>query len=117
MSIFLFFGYKSSFLLLRFNNNNNTYSFCTTKQVEGEIDKLSLEEVGFLNCVSVPDGAPAKVSPKELPHEEEVLISLKYKFILMQFFVLIVGLGSLMLNLDLQRMQVGICLDQDFFKN
>lgn len=39
--------------------------------VEGEIDKLSLEEAGFLNCVSVPDGAPAKVSPKELPHEEE----------------------------------------------
>lgn len=27
--------------------------------VEGEIDKLSLEVAGFLNCVSVPDGAPA----------------------------------------------------------
>lgn len=27
--------------------------------VEGEIDKLSMEEVGFNNCVSVPDGAPA----------------------------------------------------------
>jgi len=26
--------------------------------VEGEIDKLSLEMVGFTNCVSVPDGAP-----------------------------------------------------------
>ncbi|MDR4498441.1 MAG: toprim domain-containing protein [Candidatus Scalindua sp.] len=25
---------------------------------EGEIDKLSLNEVGYLNCVSVPDGAP-----------------------------------------------------------
>lgn len=27
--------------------------------VEGEIDKLSLEEAGFKNCLSVPDGAPA----------------------------------------------------------
>ena len=27
--------------------------------VEGECDKLSLEEAGFRNCVSVPDGAPA----------------------------------------------------------
>lgn len=26
--------------------------------VEGEIDKLSIEEAGFTNCVSVPDGAP-----------------------------------------------------------
>lgn len=29
--------------------------------VEGEIDKLSIETAGFINCVSVPDGAP---SPK-----------------------------------------------------
>jgi len=29
--------------------------------VEGEIDKLSLEEAGIKNVVSVPDGAPAKV--------------------------------------------------------
>ncbi|KAJ4982412.1 hypothetical protein NE237_033249 [Protea cynaroides] len=35
--------------------------------VEGEIDKLSMEEAGFRNCVSVPDGAPQKVSNKELP--------------------------------------------------
>lgn len=27
--------------------------------VEGEIDKLSVEEAGFISCVSVPDGAPA----------------------------------------------------------
>jgi twinkle protein len=27
--------------------------------VEGEMDKLSMEEAGFKNCVSVPDGAPA----------------------------------------------------------
>ena len=27
--------------------------------VEGEIDKLSVQEVGFLECLSVPDGAPA----------------------------------------------------------
>ncbi|CAL9075667.1 unnamed protein product [Musa textilis] len=34
--------------------------------VEGEIDKLSMEEAGYRNCVSVPDGAPAQVS-KEPP--------------------------------------------------
>lgn len=27
--------------------------------VEGEMDKLSIEEAGFTSCVSVPDGAPA----------------------------------------------------------
>ncbi|KAI5058400.1 hypothetical protein GOP47_0026570 [Adiantum capillus-veneris] len=30
--------------------------------VEGEMDKLAMEEAGFLNCISVPDGAPAKIS-------------------------------------------------------
>jgi len=30
--------------------------------VEGEIDKLALEEAGFSNVVSVPDGAPIKVN-------------------------------------------------------
>ncbi|KAK6932011.1 TOPRIM domain [Dillenia turbinata] len=39
--------------------------------VEGEIDKLSMEEVGFSNCVSVPSGAPSKVSAKELPSLEK----------------------------------------------
>ncbi|PSS02615.1 Twinkle protein [Actinidia chinensis var. chinensis] len=39
--------------------------------VEGEIDKLSMEEAGFLNCVSVPDGAPQKLSTKELPSPEK----------------------------------------------
>ncbi|XAR50774.1 DNA helicase [Bertholletia excelsa] len=39
--------------------------------VEGEIDKLSMEEAGFRNCVSVPDGAPQKVSSKELPSLEK----------------------------------------------
>lgn len=42
-------------------------------KVEGQVDKLSMEEAGFRNCVSVPDGAPAKVSNKALPVEEEVL--------------------------------------------
>jgi len=32
--------------------------------VEGEIDKLSMDEAGYRNCVSVPDGAPPKVSIK-----------------------------------------------------
>ncbi|KAH9612565.1 hypothetical protein KSS87_012961 [Heliosperma pusillum] len=39
--------------------------------VEGEVDKLSLEEAGYLNCVSVPDGAPPKVSEKDLPSPDE----------------------------------------------
>jgi twinkle protein len=34
--------------------------------VEGEIDKLSVEEAGLLNCVSVPNGAPA-VNTKDYP--------------------------------------------------
>lgn len=36
------------------------------------MDKLAMEEAGFRNCVSVPDGAPPKVSDKALPVEEEV---------------------------------------------
>jgi len=34
------------------NNNDDVFI------VEGEMDKLSLEEIGIKNCVSVPDGAP-----------------------------------------------------------
>jgi twinkle protein len=30
--------------------------------VEGEMDKLSLEEAGYPNCISVPDGAPSMES-------------------------------------------------------
>lgn len=40
--------------------------------MEGEIDKLSMEEAGFDNCVSVPDGAPPSISKKEIPTENEV---------------------------------------------
>ena len=32
--------------------------------VEGEIDKLSLDEAGVVGAVSVPDGAPAKARPE-----------------------------------------------------
>ncbi|XP_057817091.2 twinkle homolog protein, chloroplastic/mitochondrial isoform X5 [Cryptomeria japonica] len=39
--------------------------------VEGEIDKLSMEEAGYKNCISVPDGAPSKVSVKDLPPPEQ----------------------------------------------
>lgn len=38
--------------------------------VEGEMDKLSMEEAGYRNSVSVPDGAPAKVSEK-IPTQNE----------------------------------------------
>lgn len=38
------------------------------------MDKLAMEEAGFKNCVSVPDGAPPKISDKALPSEEEVSI-------------------------------------------
>lgn len=44
------------------------------------MDKLSMEEAGFRNCVSVPDGAPASVSEKELPSEEKVYINLISNF-------------------------------------
>ncbi|KFK44882.1 hypothetical protein AALP_AA1G315300 [Arabis alpina] len=46
--------------------------------VEGEIDKLAMEETGFRNCVSVPDGAPSSVSSKETPPESQ---DTKYKFL------------------------------------
>eukprot|EP00268_Persea_americana_P015776 TRINITY_DN17418_c0_g1_i1.p1 TRINITY_DN17418_c0_g1~~TRINITY_DN17418_c0_g1_i1.p1 ORF type:complete len:692 (-),score=109.74 TRINITY_DN17418_c0_g1_i1:429-2504(-) len=46
--------------------------------VEGEMDKLSMEEAGYFNCVSVPDGAPSKVSNKELPAEGE---DTKYQYL------------------------------------
>ncbi|MFS7988265.1 putative DNA helicase [Helianthus anomalus] len=46
--------------------------------VEGEMDKLAMEEAGFRNCVSVPDGAPKKVSSKDLPSQEE---DIKYQYL------------------------------------
>ena len=39
--------------------------------VEGEMDKLALEEAGYTNVVSVPDGAPGKVKEDELPDKEQ----------------------------------------------
>ncbi|KAL7618173.1 primase homolog protein isoform X1 [Lactuca sativa] len=39
--------------------------------VEGEIDKLSMEEAGIINCVSVPDGAPQHVSIKASPSKKQ----------------------------------------------
>ncbi|EOA38438.1 hypothetical protein CARUB_v10010063mg [Capsella rubella] len=39
--------------------------------VEGEIDKLAMEEAGIFNCVSVPDGAPEVVSLKEIPPQSK----------------------------------------------
>ena len=39
--------------------------------VEGEMDKLALEEAGFRNVVSVPDGAPSRVKEGSLPPPEE----------------------------------------------
>ncbi|PHT37499.1 hypothetical protein CQW23_21072 [Capsicum baccatum] len=44
--------------------------------VEGEVDKLSVEEAGFPNCVSVPNGAPQSIASKELiPPEEDIRFS------------------------------------------
>jgi twinkle protein len=39
--------------------------------VEGEMDKLAFEQAGFRNCVSVPDGAPAKVKDGPTPAPED----------------------------------------------
>ncbi|KAD3337753.1 hypothetical protein E3N88_33273 [Mikania micrantha] len=47
--------------------------------VEGEIDKLSMEQAGILNCVSVPDGAPQQVSIKALPSKKQ---DIRYKYLL-----------------------------------
>lgn len=41
---------------------------CSIIIVEGEIDKLSMEEAGYQNCISVPNGAPQK-SQKVLKRE------------------------------------------------
>ncbi|KAJ0611744.1 putative DNA helicase [Helianthus annuus] len=46
--------------------------------VEGEMDKLAMEEAGFRNCVSVPDGAPPQVSSKDLPSQEQ---DIKYQYL------------------------------------
>ncbi|CAH9077122.1 unnamed protein product [Cuscuta epithymum] len=46
--------------------------------VEGEMDKLAMEEAGFRNCASVPDGAPPSVSKKELPAEDQ---DTKYQYL------------------------------------
>ncbi|XP_024984446.1 primase homolog protein-like isoform X2 [Cynara cardunculus var. scolymus] len=46
--------------------------------VEGEIDKLSMEQAGILNCVSVPDGAPQQVSTS-LPSKKQ---DTRYKYLL-----------------------------------
>ena len=35
--------------------------------VEGEVDKLSMEEAGSRNVTSIPEGAPASVQPGPLP--------------------------------------------------
>jgi hypothetical protein len=35
-----------------------------------------MEEAGFRNCISVPDGAPPSVSSKELPPLEQVFFML-----------------------------------------
>jgi twinkle protein len=39
--------------------------------VEGEMDKLALEEAGFASVVSVPDGAPGKVRDGPVPDPSE----------------------------------------------
>ncbi|XP_030549191.1 twinkle homolog protein, chloroplastic/mitochondrial [Rhodamnia argentea] len=46
--------------------------------VEGEMDKLAMEEAGFRNCVSVPDGAPPSASDKDLPPEGQ---DIKYQYL------------------------------------
>ncbi|XP_057537802.1 twinkle homolog protein, chloroplastic/mitochondrial-like isoform X1 [Amaranthus tricolor] len=46
--------------------------------VEGEMDKLAMEEAGFRNCVSVPDGAPSRVSDKDVPSPDQ---DTKYQYL------------------------------------
>lgn len=51
-------------------------------QVEGEINKLSMEEAGYPNCVSIPYSSPKQVS-KEL--SVEVLARLEFSNNLFHF--------------------------------
>lgn len=46
------------------------------------MDKLAMEEAGYRNCVSVPDGAPPKASPpdKDVPPEEQVCVSISFSY-------------------------------------
>ena len=46
------------------------------------MDKLAMEEAGYCNCVSVPDGAPPKASPpdKDVPPEEQVCVSISFYY-------------------------------------
>ena len=46
------------------------------------MDKLAMEEAGYRNCVSVPDGAPPKVFPpdKDVPPEEQVVSLCPYLY-------------------------------------
>ncbi len=43
--------------------------------VEGEMDKLALEEAGFLNVISVPDGAPKQVKDEDPDPEHDAKFS------------------------------------------
>lgn len=52
-------------------NKNNIIPNCSELiWVEGEVDVLSLQEAGIINCVSVPDGAP---SPKAKNYDTKFL--------------------------------------------
>lgn len=53
-------------------------------QVEGEIDKLSIEEAGYYNRVSVPGGAPQTVSIQELPSMDKVQSAVLHNLILIR---------------------------------
>ncbi|KAL2322157.1 hypothetical protein Fmac_026536 [Flemingia macrophylla] len=46
-------------------------------KVEGEMDKLAMEEAGFFNCVVVPDGAPPSLSSKELPSPDQATLVIR----------------------------------------
>lgn len=56
-------------------------------QVEGEMDKLSMEQAGVTNCVSVPGGAPQRVSTKELPSLDKVYAGPKIRYELVAFSI------------------------------
>lgn len=49
--------------------------------VEGEMDKLSVEEAGFRNCVSVPDGAPSRVRPMAEGEVLDPTTDTKYEYL------------------------------------
>jgi twinkle protein len=66
-------GIKTLYGIDSFFDENNKLRFNSAYIVEGENDKLALNEAGFFNVVSVPDGAPDPEKAKHLAKKFDYL--------------------------------------------